>query len=58
MLPTRRRKRKEEDRAYEKAAGVKRHDPEADKFGGGNVYSRADIEMLEREKLKFWRRRR
>ncbi len=53
-----RRQRKAADREYERAAGVKRSDPTAERYSGGNTYSRADIEALEREHTKFWRRRR
>jgi len=57
-FPKKRLRRQAEDRAYEKAAGVKHSDPEARRYAGGNVYSSADIEQLEREKTRFWRRRR
>jgi len=57
-LPTRRQKRKAQDRAVEQKLGISKNDPEADRFAGGNVYSRADIEGLEAEKLRYWRRRR
>lgn len=57
-FPKLRRSRLTADRAYEKVAGVKRNDPTAERFARGNVYSRADIEALEREHTKFWRRRR
>ena len=57
-FPRRRARRKAQDAAYEKAAGVRHSDPIAERFAGGNVYSTADIEALEREKLKYWRRRR
>lgn len=53
----RRRERQAKDREYEKAAGVKHSDPIATRHAGGNTYSRADIEMLEREHTQFWRRR-
>lgn len=56
-FPRRRAERKAKDRAYEQAAGINRHDPTAERFARGNVYSRADIEALEREKTAFWRRR-
>lgn len=56
-LPKRRRARKEFDRQYEDAAGVKHSDPEADRIAGGNVYSSADIAALEREHLAYWRRK-
>lgn len=57
FLPTR-QKVKERDRAIEKALGIPSSDPEAKRFSGGNVYSRADIEAIERERTRFWRRRR
>lgn len=57
-LPVRRRKVLDEDRAFGARIGVRRNDPTADRFAGGNVYSTSDIEALEREKTKFWRRRR
>lgn len=52
-----RRQRKAADKEYERAAGVKRHDPTAERYAGGNTYSRADIERLERERLP-WKRKR
>ena len=57
LLPTR-QKVAERDRAVEKALGIPKDDPEARRFAGGNVYSRSDIEAIEREKTRFWRRRR
>jgi hypothetical protein len=54
-FPKLRRDQKEKDSTYERAARVKRSDPIADRFGG-NIYSPADIEALEREHTKFWRR--
>jgi len=57
-LPTRRRQRKAQDRAIEQRLGIPKNDPEAERFADGNVYSRADIEGLERERLRYWRRRR
>lgn len=51
-----RRKRKAADKAYEKAARVKSHDPTAERYAGGNTYSLSDIERLERERLP-WKRR-
>jgi hypothetical protein len=54
----RRRARQQADRLYEKAARVKRSDTTAERYSGGNVYSSADIEQLEREHTQFWRRRR
>jgi hypothetical protein len=57
-FPKKRRARQAADRAYEQAARVKRNDPTAERFAGGNVYSRADIEELERARTAFWRRRR
>lgn len=56
-FPKLRRERQGRDREYEAAAGVRHRDHEAARFAGGNVYSRADIEELEREHTKFWRRR-
>ncbi len=52
----RRRARQQADRVYEAAARVKRSDTTAERYSGGNTYSRADIEALERERLPFWRR--
>ena len=57
-FPKKRKQRQAKDRAYEAAARVKKNDPVADRLARGNVYSPADIEMLEREKTAFWRRRR
>ena len=57
-FPKRRRQRKEQDRALEQKIGIKKNDPVADRFASGNVYSMADIEDLEAEKLRYWRRRR
>jgi hypothetical protein len=57
-FPRRRRERQIADREYMQAARVTQNDPEASLFAGGNVYSRADIEALEREKTAFWRRKR
>jgi hypothetical protein len=57
-LPTRRKQVKDRDRATEQKLGIPKHDPESERFAGGNVYSRADIAGLEYEKLRFWRRRR
>jgi len=52
-----RRQRKEADKQYERAAGVKRNDPTAERYAGGNTYSLSDIERLERERLP-WKRKR
>lgn len=49
---------KERDAEYMRQARVQGRDTTAERFTKGNVYSRADIELLEWEKLKFWRRRR
>lgn len=57
-FPQRRRQRKSEDRALEQEVGVRRNDPLAERMAGGNTYSRADIEELERHHTRFWRRRR
>lgn len=46
------------DREYMRQARVHHHDPVAEKHASGNVYSAADIEMLEDEHLRFWKRRR
>jgi hypothetical protein len=54
----RRKARQLADRMYEKAAGVKRNDTTAQRYTGGNTYSRADIEQLEREHTRYWKRRR
>jgi hypothetical protein len=56
-FPKKRLRRQAEDRAYEKAAGVKHRDPEAERYAGGNVYSSADLEELERGFTRYWRRR-
>lgn len=53
----RRQEQKERDQRYAKAARVKSNDTEAARYAGGNVYSLDDIEMLEREKLQSWRRK-
>lgn len=55
---SRRRARKIADKEYEKAARVRSHDPTAQRYAGGNTYSRADIEALEAERLPWKRRRR
>lgn len=47
-----------EDRELEQKVGVRKSDPEADRFSRGTVYSRADIAELERHHTQFWRRRR
>lgn len=57
LLPTR-EKVQARDRAVEKALGIRKNDPEAERFAGGRTVSRADIEAIEREHTRFWRRRR
>lgn len=57
-FPRRRQERKKEDRALMQKARVRHSDPPAARFAGGNVYTTADIEALEAEKLRFWRHRR
>lgn len=47
----RRRKVKERDRSIERALGVKHEDFVAERLTKGNVYSSADIELLEQERL-------
>jgi hypothetical protein len=54
----RRKARQLADRAYEKAARVKRNDTTAQRYAGGNTYSRADIEQLERAHTQYWKRKR
>lgn len=56
-FPKRRQEVMAEDRELEQKAGVRKNDPEASRFAGGNVYSRADIAELEKHHTKFWRRR-
>ena len=57
LLPVRQRVQ-ERDRAIEKSLGIPKNDPEAQRFAGGRTVSRADIEAFERERTRFWRRRR
>jgi hypothetical protein len=56
FLPKRRRV-KDRDRSLERALGVPKNDPEAQRFAGGRTVSRADIEEFERERTRYWRRR-
>lgn len=56
-FPKRRRQVKERDRELELRLGVAKNDPVADRFAGGNVYSRADIEELHRALFRKRRRR-
>lgn len=56
IFSKRRRARQQADREYEAAARVKHLDTTAERYSGGNTYSRADIEALENEILP-WRRR-
>ena len=56
LLPTRQRV-SERDRAIEKSLGIPKNDPEAQRFARGRTVSRADIEAIEREHTRFWRRR-
>lgn len=57
LLPSR-QKVSERDRMVERSLGIPKNDPEANRFAGGRTVSRADIEAYEREKTRYWRRRR